>query len=159
MKWKAAIIGLIFAGPVYAQMTTETDRFTGKTTTSWIVKQSPKVVKAYRQPATITMATRTDDKRSLYVSFVSGTWLYLKCSSDHWLLDGQPFEMPKPVFMRDVMRGGVSEMAVYTITPEVSNALVAASQLELKVCNDEFRFDEKAMTAIRAVFGQATPAN
>jgi hypothetical protein len=69
----------------------------------------------------------------------SGNWLYLRCNSIAWLIDGKPYKMPPGVFDSEMLGDDqLSERWAIHFSAIDVLALASAKKIELQLCNDEF---------------------
>lgn len=139
MKSHIAVVFLFLTClPASAEVEVKEDRFT-KTTTIGTV---PKLTEKDGQPAVTVLSALTKDKTtaSLLLVTSSKSWRYLKCHSSAWLVDDEPFPMPKAKHDGTVGRGYVMEYLIITpLTQQQVARLGAATKVEYKLCNDEYQ--------------------
>lgn len=153
MRLLIACLLMAVAVEASAQFKTETDRFTGKTTIGYSGKSFG--VPGAGQFRISTYTVKAQDEPETHFMFLIRTgsgWRYLRCDSVNWLLDGKPFDLPKPDFQRDTMRGGVIEGMIFYFSKEKLAQMAAASSLEVKVCNDELAFPPEDLAGLRQVY-------
>ncbi len=134
------------------EVSDDTDRFTGAREIKY---QSPP---AFGGPQVSSYINLKGDGGKSFYSIVSvytssraGGWQYLRCKTMHWLVDGQPFQMPEPVYQGSVLTGGVLEHFVLNMSQDQMRALAQAATVEFKICNDEFKLSPTDHNGLRQV--------
>lgn len=135
----AAVVAML-SGEAVSEVKVESDRFTGKTKI---------IASAFDPTREWLIALIADDKvRAMRLTTVNSTWKYLRCKQLVFLLDGRPYPIDA---WHDgkVDRRSVQESFTMALTPEQVNDLAAAQMIEFKACNDERKFTDADLNAVR----------
>jgi hypothetical protein len=133
----------------HAQVSTESDRFTGQTTFTTHLKAE--LNKPLRPMVRATI--KKDGSFEGGMVILSGAyhgWQYLRCHDTHWLLDGKPISLITEMHDGSVMDGGyVSDLIAQPMTLADLRKFAAAQKVEFEVCHDAGEFTPSEMQDLR----------
>jgi hypothetical protein len=119
------------------------DRFTGKTVVD---------LKSVPVPNGVTIGgffVNSEPKLTLSLTSGSESWRYLKCHTTDFLVDGAPFNPGTLDYSGTVGTGFVMEFFYYSLSYPSLVKLANAQTVEVKICNDEYRFGQQDINALR----------
>ncbi len=143
---------LLAANASAAGYSEDTDRFTGRKTISWTSAPS------YGALAPNLFIHVEDGKAENGMVFLSGsfkTWRYLRCSTTHWLADGARLPVVEQDHNGSTGGDGVIEHISNLFGVAELKKIAAASTVEYKACNDEFRFTQDQLDGFKKAIGNA----
>jgi hypothetical protein len=144
----------LISNPLLAEVSIESDRFTGDTTI--VARQRPFLgtYPCLRPGAVWTSVLGHDAVEQPSVVMLSfeatcAGWLYLECHHVHALKDGQPYSLPDSEHKGNVLStGSVNESVRLMLTLDQVKDLAAAKALEFRICNTEIKFKKKELQDI-----------
>lgn len=156
LRVTSLVLALAAAGSVSAQaIDDQIDRFTGIRKITYKASQKP-----LGQPNVNILGTIEGENKKFNVmlvfAFISNYrtgsgWHYLSCYNTAWLIDGRPLPLGEAHHDGSVVRGGVIEFIVQSLSLNDIDAIGRGTNVEFRVCNDEFRMDPTDVQAFRQI--------
>jgi hypothetical protein len=131
-------------------VTTETDRFSGKTSINTVYKPRFELGRLFP-----LMGADFNGKRLLIAQLIlsggfDGGWHYLKCHDTYILVDGNRVTTGRVVHDGNVVTGDtVTESIMVNLDAQAISQLERANKIEFKVCMTEFEADSNFVCAAR----------
>lgn len=167
-RFATFVLAAIIALPVHAAVTKKEDRFTGATTFSYQSKFNVRHHEFVLLPASFhASATYEPGKPDRYSIMIltsssigrrgNGGWRYLGITNIDWLVDGKPIELSQATTQRSVKSGFVMEIFFQDLTKEQVAILGAASAVEFRIGQDEFKLSQADIAALAELAATVRP--
>lgn len=159
-KWYIVVLSafLVTSSVSNAEITRETDRFTGHLQVSYKnTLATPHNTQVKNRPRLHVLASFSKEGDAEYGMMIFTTtptrygWRYMNIESIDWLVDGRRLSLPNPSPRREIASGVLLEAFMLTLNRGHLAALGSAATVEFRIGQDEYRLSTADILAIAEI--------